>query len=245
MKKKSFQNLIASGRAPRDQVEMFVKVLPMYLRGLWWKLWLKKSSGLTLIGKQVAIRNSQFITIGDRFVAEDYTEIQGLSTKGISIGNHVTMGRFSMIRPSGYYGRDVGVGFKIGNYSNIGAYCYIGCAGGIEIGNNVLMSPRVSLFAENHNFDRLDIPIRDQGVTSKSIFVEDDCWLASNSTILAGVRIGQGSIVAAGAVVTKDVPPYSVVGGVPAKIIDRRLPVDEIAKTGQTGEKSQKKQANK
>lgn len=207
---------------PLARAQLLAKAGPMFLRGLWWKLWLKRSGWPVLIGTQVAIRNPQYISVGDQFIAEDFSEIQGLSTRGIVIGDHVTIGRFAMVRPSGYYGREIGVGFKIGNYSNIGAYCYIGCSGGIEIGSNVLMSPRVSLFAENHNFDRLDIPIRDQGVMRQSIVVEDDCWLASSSTILAGVRVGRGAVVAAGAVVTKDVPPCAIVAGVPARVIKMR-----------------------
>ena len=85
-----------------------------------------------------------------------------------------------------------------------------------------MMGPRVSLFAENHNFERTDLTMREQGVTRQEIVVEDDCWLASGSIILAGVTVGRGSIIAAGAVVTKDVPPYSIVGGNPGKIIRLR-----------------------
>jgi len=225
------QNLFASGRTVRDLIEMIGKAGPMYLRGLWWKLWLKSTGGLILVGREVAIRNPQYITVGANFVAENFSEIQGLSSEGICLGDHVTIGSFAMIRPSGYYGREIGVGLRVGNYSNIGSYCYIGCSGGIEIGNHVLMSPRVSLFAENHNYDRLDIPMRAQGVTRAKIIVEDDCWLASGSTILAGVCIGTGAIVAAGAVVTKDVPARAIVGGVPAKIIGwRKTDVDSERK---------------
>ena len=85
-----------------------------------------------------------------------------------------------------------------------------------------MMSPGVSLFAENHNFARTDITMKDQGVTRKAIVIEDDCWLASGSTILAGVRVGRGAVVAASAVVTSDVPAYAIVGGVPAKVIGWR-----------------------
>ena len=216
------QQLFASGRTSRDLFEMISKVGPMYLRGLWWKFWLKSTGGLILVGRQVAIRNPQYITVGTNFVAENFSEIQGLSSEGIYLGDHVTIGSFAMIRPSGYYGREIGAGLRVGNYSNIGSYCYIGCSGGIEIGNHVLMSPRVSLVAENHNYDQVDIPMRAQGVTRAKIVVEDDCWLASGSTILAGVRIGTGAIVAAGAVVTKNVPPGAIVGGVPARIIGWR-----------------------
>ncbi|MNG32136.1 Virginiamycin A acetyltransferase [compost metagenome] len=76
--------------------------------------------------------------------------------------------------------------------------------------------------AENHVFSDKTKPIKEQGIYRQGITIEDDCWIGSNVTILDGVTIGTGSVVAAGAVVTKDVPPYSVVGGVPAKIIKER-----------------------
>jgi acetyltransferase-like isoleucine patch superfamily enzyme len=111
---------------------------------------------------------------------------------------------------------------KIGNNSNIGPYCYIGCSGYIEIGNNVMISPRVSIYAENHVFDRTDITMKEQGVNRQFVKIEDDCWVAANSIILAGVTIGKGSVIAAGSIVTKDIPPYSIVAGVPARVIKQR-----------------------
>jgi acetyltransferase-like isoleucine patch superfamily enzyme len=210
------------GRSLRDVFQIFTKAGPMYLRGLWWRLWFKKSRGLTLVGKFVSIQNPQYISTGAGFVAEDFCEIQGLSKDGVVFGNNVTIGRFAMIRPSGYYGREIGVGLQVGDNSNIGAYCYVGCGGGVVIGNHVMISPRVGIHSENHNFEQLDLPMKDQGVARNGVEIEDDCWLASGSVILSGVRVGKGSIVAAGAVVTKDVPPYSIVGGVPGKIIDHR-----------------------
>ncbi len=220
------------GRGWLDILQLGGKAVPMLLRGLWAKLFLRHSGGLLLIGRGVSLRNPQYISVGRNFVAEDFCEIQGLSTAGLWFGDRVTVGRFAMIRPSGYYGRDLGVGLHIGSRSNIGANCYIGCSGSIRIGENVMMSPGVSLFAENHNFARTDIPMKDQGVTRGSIVVEDDCWLASGSTILAGVRIGRGAIVAASAVVTADVPPWAIVGGVPAKVIGWRK---QPAPDGQNG----------
>jgi acetyltransferase-like isoleucine patch superfamily enzyme len=71
-------------------------------------------------------------------------------------------------------------------------------------------------------FDNPDILIRDQGVAYQTVIIEDDCWIAANSIILAGVTIGKGSVVAAGSVVTENVAPYSVVAGVPAKFIKSR-----------------------
>ena len=86
-----------------------------------------------------------------------------------------------------------------------------------------MISPRVSIYAENHLFDRTDIPMKEQGVKKQFVKIEDDCWIAANSIILAGVTVGKGSVVAAGSVVSSDVPPYSVVAGVPARIIKQRI----------------------
>ena len=215
-------NTIPNHRSRWEHAQTLRKAFPMLLRGLWWRLWFKKSSGLVLIGRGVAIRNPQHIVTGNNFVAEDYCEIQGLSRTGIRFGDGVTIGSFAMIRPSGYYGRETGIGLSVGSRSNIGPYCYIGCSGKIEIGENVLMGPRVTIIAENHNFVDTEIPIKDQGVTRESIKIGNDCWLGGNSVILAGTHIGDGSIIAAGAVVTKDVPPYTIVAGVPARVIGRR-----------------------
>ena len=113
-------------------------------------------------------------------------------------------------------------GLRIGNNSNIGRYSYVGCSGLITIGDNVMIAPRVSLFAENHNFDDTTRLLRDQGITREPIVIKDNCWIASGSTILAGVTVGAGAVVAAGSVVTTDVPPDSIVAGAPARPIGTR-----------------------
>ena len=176
-----------------------------------------------MIGPKVKIISGHKLSVGKNFVVERGAEINCISTKGIQFGDKVTIGSYAIIRPSNVYGGPVGVGLKIGNHSNIGPYSYIGCSGYIEIGNNVMMAPRVSLFAENHNFESTNSPMKDQGVTTAPIIIEDDCWIAANSIILAGVRIGKGSVIAAGSVVTKDVKPYSVMVGNPAKKLKSRI----------------------
>ncbi|WP_417171784.1 DapH/DapD/GlmU-related protein, partial [Alistipes putredinis] len=80
----------------------------------------------------------------------------------------------------------------------------------------------VMFIAYSHSWDDRTVPIMEQDCYDASILVEDDVWIGHGATILAGVRIGQGAIVAAGAVVNKDVPPYAIVGGVPAKILKFR-----------------------
>ena len=193
-----------------------------FQRGLLRRPFIGKVHGMLFLGRSVTIRNPGMLREGRNFIAEDFTEIQALSQNGVDIGSNVTMARFAQIRPSGYYGGELGVGFQIGDNSNIGAFAYVGAAGGIRIGNNVMMGPRVSLLAEQHNIERTDIPMKDQGTTRKGIVIEDDVWLGANCCILDGVTVGRGAVIAAGAIVTKDVPANAIVGGVPAKVIRMR-----------------------
>lgn len=205
-----------------DQLITLWRLLPFFLRGLREKLFMGKSSGWLLVGKQVSIRYAGYLQAGKELIIEDYAEINARSTQKIILGNRVTIGKYAIIRPGNLYGGEPGEGLVVGDHSNIGPYCYIGCSGHISIGNNVMISPRVSIYAENHVFDNTDATIKSQGVKKEKVVIEDDCWIASNSILLAGVTIGKGSVVAAGSVVTQDVPPYCVVAGVPARVIKNR-----------------------
>ena len=94
--------------------------------------------------------------------------------------------------------------------------------GSIRIGNNVLIGPYSILHSGNHKFKNPNISINKQGFEFDEIVIEDDVWIAARCTILSGVTIGRGSVIAAGSVITKDIPPFSVVAGVPGKIISKR-----------------------
>ncbi len=95
--------------------------------------------------------------------------------------------------------------------------------GEITIGNHVMTGPNVLLTTAQHNFQKLNVPMILQGVKEHThIHVGNDVWLGANVTILHNIKIGNGAIVGAGAVVTKDVPDYAIVGGVPARIIKYR-----------------------
>ena len=112
---------------------------------------------------------------------------------------------------------------RMGKECNLGQFSTIAAKHrDIIIGDYVRIGPHVNLLASNRIYKDPNIPIMKQGHTENGITVGNDVWIGAGSNILDGVRIGDGSIVAAGAVVNKDVPPYSIVGGVPAKIIGRR-----------------------
>ena len=108
---------------------------------------------------------------------------------------------------------------KFGNNVSIHPMCYFQASGGIEIGNDVSIAHGVTLMTENHSYEDRNVPIKDQPVISKPIIIEDNVWIGAKATVLYGRRIGENSVIAAGAVVTKDVPPNTVVAGVPARVI--------------------------
>ena len=113
-------------------------------------------------------------------------------------------------------------GVSIGNNSGIGENAWM-LSDGITIGNDVMMGPDCMFFTSNHKSESISIPMWQQGFTEVDpIVIEDDVWIGARVIILKGVTIGKGSIIGAGSVVTKDVEPYSIVGGNPAKLIRKR-----------------------
>lgn len=113
-----------------------------------------------------------------------------------------------------------GKGICIGDNSGIGINCQI--RGPLEIGSDVMMGPEVLILTQNHCHHNIDIPMRLQGYVKEAVKIGDDCWIGQRAIILPGVTLGRGVIVAAGAVVTKSFPDYSIIGGVPAKILKKR-----------------------
>ncbi len=148
--------------------------------------------------------------------------IDALSHEGIAFGSNVSIGKNTTIECSGTL-RLLGKGLIVGNNVGMGTHGFYGCAGGVEIGDNTIFGNYVSVHSENHVFSKLDTPIRQQGVTRQGIKIGKDCWIGAKVTILDGAKIGDGCVIAAGAVVRGEIPPYSVIGGIPAKIIKSRI----------------------
>jgi acetyltransferase-like isoleucine patch superfamily enzyme len=105
----------------------------------------------------------------------------------------------------------------IGDYTRIGIHCTL--IGPVCIGNHVNLAQGITVTALNHIFKDSSRRIDEQGVSTKPVVIGDDVWIGANAVILPGVTIGRHCVVAAGAVVTKDVPDHTLVGGVPAKVI--------------------------
>jgi len=123
---------------------------------------------------------------------------------------------------------------ELGDHVRLGRYSVFTCTGGIRIGSNVMMGPMVVLVTTSHAFDDDDAPMWAQGLTASPIEIGDDVWIGSGVTVTGGVRIGRGAILGAGSVVTKDVPDFAIVGGVPARVLRYRSPEGGLAHHGST-----------
>ena len=114
---------------------------------------------------------------------------------------------------------------SLGDRSGIGVNARI--HGACTIGNDVMMGENCTIITRNHRYDRTDIPMQQQGFEEeRPVTIGNDVWIGDNVTILPGVHIGDGCIIAAGAVVTRDVLPYKIAAGVPAKVIKDRKEQD-------------------
>ncbi|UCC14680.1 MAG: acyltransferase [Gammaproteobacteria bacterium] len=114
----------------------------------------------------------------------------------------------------------------VGERTWVGPYCLIYGNGGVDIGADVLIAAHTSINTVSHIAERTDIPMNDQGIRCDPIVIQDDVWIGLNCTILQGFTIGHGSIIGAGAVVTRDIPPGSIAVGTPARVVKQRQQSD-------------------
>ena len=170
------------------------------LRYLFWKNLISLSGGK--IGKKVKIYE------GVRIVCNHHG--------AINIGNNVRILRNATISTS-----ESGK-ISIGNNTHIGESTIIHSDQEITIKDNVIIGPQNIIVDFDHIYQSIDIPIAKQGHNAKRILIEDDVWVSSHCSIIKGIMIGKGSIIGAGSVVNKDISPYSVACGVPAKVIKKR-----------------------
>ena len=145
-------------------------------------------------------------------------------TEYISIGENCGFGDFICLTAwKEYQGEHFAPELTIGNNCNFGAYNHITCINRVEIGDNCLTGKWVTISDNNHgttDFDTLhEAPIKRKLYTKGPVIIGNNVWIGDKATLLGGVTIGDGAVIAANSVVTKDVPAYSVVGGNPARVI--------------------------
>ncbi|HLV35167.1 MAG TPA: acyltransferase [Spirillospora sp.] len=190
------------------------------LRGIAYKA-LLKADGLPLIEHNVRLLCPANIRLGKNVYLDSQVYLHALPA-GITIGAGTSLMYGTIFHVFNY--RDLPhAGITVGRHCFFGEYTCIRGQGGVRIGDGVYTGTQVQIAAVNHVYSDPDRFIKDQGITAQGITIEDDVWLGSNVVVVDGVTIGKGCVVGAGAVVTKDLPPYSVAVGVPAKVVkDRR-----------------------
>lgn len=187
-------------RELKDWIEAFLGAVPgrigIALRATYYRIRLAESAPELSIQAGVSITCPNYISIGRKCYLSRDCKLYATPESPIRIGANFSSNANVMINARG--------------------------KGHISIGNNVLIGPNVVLRSNDHVFEQAAVLINDQGMTEGAIIVGNDVWIASNAVILKNVTIGDGAVVAAGAVVTKNVPPYAIVGGVPARTIGTR-----------------------
>lgn len=179
------------------------------IKNILFSIWIKNY--LPHIGKYVSISRG--------------LDIQG-GGNNIKIGNHTSIGKNCILGCwSKYKNNNYHPSITIGTNCCIGDYCHITAINNVTIGNGVLTGRYVYISDNNHgdtSYESLKLTPLERNLTSKgSVTIGNNVWIGDKVTILTGVTIGEGAIIASNAVVTKDVPPYSISGGIPAKIIKR------------------------
>jgi maltose O-acetyltransferase len=129
----------------------------------------------------------------------------------INFGRRVSLARKAYIDPLDLW---------VGDNTWLGVNCFI--CGKVRIGNDVMLGPNVVIPGANHIIHNIDVPMVKAGLDVRGTVIEDDVWIGGNVVIVDGVTVGRGAVVAAGSVVTTDVPAYSIMAGVPARVVSSR-----------------------
>ncbi|MGC8714770.1 MAG: acyltransferase [Leptodesmis sp.] len=187
------------------------------LRRRLYQLILAQMSKTSFIQEGVEITGGRSIFLGNNTAILRHSCLIAESTSSkIYIGDAVTVNKDVEIEAKD------GAIVEIGDRTFINKSVWIMAGASVKIGKDCLIAPYVGIVATNRSYADPNIPINRQAPTSKGITIGDDCWLGHRVSVLDGVTIGQGCVIGAGAVVTKDIPPYSIAVGVPAKVVGSR-----------------------
>jgi acetyltransferase-like isoleucine patch superfamily enzyme len=193
--------------------------LGLVLRSKLYPMILARVGRNVVFGVNVTIRHPHKIQIGDNVVIDDQCclDAKGTDNRGIIIGEGVFIGRNTILSCKN---GDIVIEDK----ANLGFNCEIFSASRVRIGKSILMAAYTYLVGGDHLYDRVDIPVLEQGRTARGIDVDDNVWLGTHVVVTDGSRIGRDAIIGAGAVVVGEIPEFAIATGIPAKVIrDRRV----------------------
>ena len=195
----------------------------VFIRNLAYRLVFKKMGSSVYIQDGTEFTGANKIEIGsESFIGRGASIIVRHLNSRVLIGRRTQIERGVVIDPAG---EDCCI--EMGEHTFIGSYTSVIGPGNIKIGKRCLIAAHSGIIANNHIFSDPIEMIECQGITRQGVVIEDNCWLGYGVKVLDGVTIGEGSVIGAGAVVTKDIPPYSIAVGVPAKVVRSRQPVEK------------------
>ena len=196
------------------------------LRQGWWRMQLAEMGDNTDIQPTAHFEYASRIRIGKhcRIARQSIVRANTDDAGGVCLGDRVSLLENTLISANRGH-------ITIADNSWLGPNSVIYGNGGVDIGKHVLIASHCVVNTVSHNFGRLDIPMNEQDINCDPVVIENDVWIGTGAVILQGVRIGYGSIIGAGAVVTRSIPPFSIALGTPARVTGSRLTSekDEIA----------------
>jgi len=190
----------------------------IYLRQKIYKTIMGKLGDGVIIGKGVIFWQPVKIFIKENTILRDYAylSVRGGTESRVLIGKNALVGRYSSIKVRG------GI-VEIEDFADIGEFCRIGTTSKIKIGSYTLVAAYCYIGAGIHSFEHKDLPVVYQNIKMKGgVAIGRDVWLGTHVTVIDGVTIGDGAVVGAYSLVNKDIPPHSIVHGIPAKIVGKR-----------------------
>lgn len=189
----------------------------IFIRSKLYPLLIKNVGKNVVFGTNVVIRHPQKIKIGNNVIIDDncVLDAKGDSNNGIYIGNNVFIGRNTILSCKN---GDI----DIKDNTNISFNCGIYSASTVTIEENVLVAAYTFFIGGGHTFDKKDIPVIEQKSISKGILVKNNAWIGTGVSVLDGITIGKDSVIGAGAVLTQDIPDFTIAAGVPARVIKNR-----------------------
>jgi acetyltransferase-like isoleucine patch superfamily enzyme len=207
-----------------ELVVMFCGWMPgalgLFLRGQLYPLILGRVGRNVAFGANVVLRHPHKIEIGDNVVVDDNCclDAKGTTNRGIVLHDGVFLGRNTILSCKNG-------NITLGEQANIGFNVEIFSAAEVRVGARTLVAAYTYLVGGDHLFDRVDVPVLEQGRTARGIEVGDNVWLGAHVVVTDGSRIGRDAVIGAGAVVVGDVPEFHIAAGVPARVLrDRRGP---------------------
>lgn len=207
-----------------ELIVLFTSKIPgalgVFLRSKLYPMLLGSVGSGCVFGTSIVFRHPKKIHLGDNVVIDDniLVDAKGVNNNGIKMGDDVFVGRNTILSC-----KDGDI--ELDDRANIGFNCYIFASNSVKVGKDVLVAGFTYIVGGgNYGLEKLDVPINQQyDFDGKGgVIIEDNVWIAAHVVILDGVRVGSGSVLAAGAIISKEVPQMSIVGGVPGKVLKKR-----------------------